>query len=67
MKFDARNNPCYYLWRLYHKIPGFGREKRFEMFEIARLTVEGLEKNIVTDEYNPHISYKVVSDGQMSM
>lgn len=34
------------------------------MFEIARLTVEGLEKNIVTDEYNPHISYKVVSDGQ---
>ena len=34
------------------------------MFEIARLTVEGLEKNIVTDEHNPHISYKVVSDGQ---
>ena len=34
------------------------------MFEIARLTVEGLENNIVTDEHNPHISYKVISDGQ---
>ncbi|SFP83270.1 alpha-L-rhamnosidase [Butyrivibrio proteoclasticus] len=34
------------------------------MFEIARLTVEGLENNIVTDKSNPHISYKVASDGQ---
>ena len=34
------------------------------MLEIGRLTVEGLEKNIVTDERNPHISYKVKSDVQ---
>ncbi len=34
------------------------------MFEIAQLTVEGLENNIVTDEHTPHISYKVVSDEQ---
>ena len=34
------------------------------MFEIAKLTVEGLENNIVTDEHTPHISYKVVSDEQ---
>ncbi len=34
------------------------------MLEIGRLTVEGIDKNIVTDEMHPHISYKLKSDGE---
>ena len=34
------------------------------MLKVSRLTVEGLERNVVTDEEHPHISVKVEADGK---
>lgn len=34
------------------------------MLKVSKLTVEGLEQNVVTDEKKPHFSVKLLADGQ---